>query len=223
VIFPVTIAALAVVVGTALGLALGHRAVVPAGIVAAVASLVAVFAQLLPEALHDLGWVALLAFAAALALPIVLEVGGRRLAPDSASALPLELAYGGLVAHQFADGVALGALASVAHDHGHEVSYVAIATHTVALSVLFALLFRARGGRHVAVVRGLGMVGALVAGAAGVGALPVGWIEAAHPWVIAAAGGLLVHVAAHPIVHAIAHRAAPATSSVSASSAGPGR
>lgn len=198
---------LAVGLGLGLGLGVGARAVGPARAVAAVAAIAAIVLQLLPEALHDLGWVALVAFAVAASLPLALELGGRRFtSPTKTPWLSFEVAYAALVVHQLADGVAIGSLASVHHDHGHHVSYVAIAVHTVALVALFVLLARGRFGRVSGLLRGVGLAVALVVGAAAVGLLPVTWIQLAHPWVIAAAGGALLHVALHPLVELLRPR-----------------
>jgi len=144
---------------------------------------------------YELGWGALLVVLGAAAVPLIADIAGRR-----RGGAGLEIAYAGILVHQLADGVALGSLATVDHDHGHEVSYLAIAAHTVALAALFVLLFRERAGRVAAFARGLGMAGALLVGATIVFFLPITWVELAHPWVVAIAGGVLLHVALHPLL-----------------------
>lgn len=199
-LIPLLTALGAVGVGLALGLATDARWLGPARIVAAIAAAAAVVFQLAPEAAHDLGWVALLLVAGAAAFPFFVDAVGRGLGGGRPA---LGVAYAGVLLHQLADGLTLGSLASVHHDHGHEVSYVALAAHTVALAALFTLLVRERAGRGAALLAGSGLGGALLGGALTVGWLPIAWIEALHPWVVAVAAGVLLHVALHPLVGAI--------------------
>lgn len=197
--------------GTGIGLVLGERTLGVARIVAAVVALGAVALQLVPDAVSEVGWWALLAVVAGLAVPMVVELAGRRLATvqDGAGNASLELAYLGLLAHQFGDGVALGALGSDAHDHGHEVSMVALAVHAVALSAVFVLAFRHAKGRRSAAIRGGGMAFILATGAVLAGVLPAAWLVWVHPWVAAVTAGVLLHVALHPFTHRLHSRAAP--------------
>lgn len=202
-LLPLLVAVFAVLLGAALGLSVGERALGPARLVAVLASLIAVFAQLIPEAVHDLGWWALIGVAVAAAVPLAADLLGR----SARASFSLEIAYGGMLVHQLADGVALGSLAAVDHDHGHEVSFLAIAAHTVALAALFVLLYRERQGRLHALLRGAGMALALIVGALVVSGLPSAWVELAHPWVVAVAAGVLLHVALHPLVGLVGHKA----------------
>lgn len=204
-LLPLLLVLASVALGIAVGLGVGTRAIRPTAIIAAVVAFLAVVGQLLPEAMHELGAVALLVAALAFCVPLVVELGARRL--PGRGRLGIEIAYAGLLVHQFADGVALGSLGLVDHDHGHEVSYAAIAAHTVALAALFVLLYRQRSGRGHALARGVGMAVAVGIGAAGVGLLPHATLESAHPWIVAVAAGVLLHVVAHPFLDMLgAHR-----------------
>ena len=206
-LLPLLLSLASVALGIAVGLGVGVRALRPASLLAAVAALLAVVFQLIPEALHELGWIALAVVALAFVVPLVVELGARRLRGQGR--FGLEIAFVGLLIHQIADGVALGSLGLVDHDHSHDVSYVAIAAHTVALVALFVLLFRQRSGRWHALWRGLGMALALVVGAAGVGLLPHATLELVHPWIVAIAAGVLLHVVAHPLLEPWLHGTTP--------------
>lgn len=207
--FPLLVALGSVAVGTALGLGLGRRALGVARGIAAVVAVLAVALQLAPEAVTEVGWLALAVLAGGFVLPLLVELIGQRAMRGSEAGprLALELAYVGLLVHQLGDGLALGALGSGVHDHGHEVSVVALGVHAIAMSAVFVLAFRDALGARAALIRGLGMAGALSLGAAAVSVLPAGILIPAHPWVAAATAGLLLHVALHPLVHRLTHRA----------------
>ena len=192
-------------VGTAVGLGLGARALSAARVLGALVALAAVGLQLAPEAVAEVGLWALAALAGAFVVPLVIEwVGQRVLASGNMGGdWALELAYVGLLAHQFGDGVALGALGGGHAEHGHGVSLLALGVHAIAMSAVFVLAFRdARGTLH-ALLRGVGMAAAICAGALGVGLVPTALVEASHPWVAAVTAGLLLHVAVHPLVHLV--------------------
>ncbi|MFK7931168.1 MAG: hypothetical protein AB8H79_23495 [Myxococcota bacterium] len=203
-----SVAVAAVGLGTAIGLVLGQRAMGVARMSAAVVALAAVCFQLLPDAVSEVGWWALGATAIAIAIPVIMELAGQQVVArqEARGHSSLEFAYVGLLVHQLGDGLALGALGSGAHDHGHEVSIVALAIHAVALSAVFVLAFRQARGVQAAVLRAAGMAATLVGGALLVGVVPATWLAVAHPWVAAATGGLLLHVALHPLVHPLLHR-----------------
>lgn len=205
--FPLLVALGSVAVGTALGLGLGRRALGAARTVAAVVAVLAVVFQLAPEAVTEVGWLALVVLAGGFILPMVAELLGHQAlrGTDAGPRLALELAYGGLLVHQLGDGLALGALGSGVHDHGHEVSVVALGIHAVAMSAVFVLAFRDALGARAALLRGLGMALALTVGALAVSVVPAGILIPAHPWVAAATAGLLLHVALHPLVHRLTH------------------
>ncbi|TVQ92162.1 MAG: hypothetical protein EA397_07320 [Deltaproteobacteria bacterium] len=202
-LLPLLLSLVSVALGIAVGLGVGVRAVRPASLLAALAALLAVFVQLIPEAMHELGWIAIGVVALAFVLPLVVELGARRL--QGQGRFGLEIAFAGLLVHQFADGLALGSLGLVDHDHSHDLSFVAIAAHTVALVALFVLIYRQRSGRWHALWRGVGMAIALVVGAAGVGLLPHAILGLVHPWIVALAAGVLLHVVVHPFVERWLH------------------
>ncbi len=192
----------AVALGTALGLSIGRRALGVSRVVAAVIAVLAVALQLVPEAVGEVGWGALAVTALGLGLPVLVGLGAHRVfRAGGAEHLPLELAYGGLLLHQLGDGLALGALGSPVHDHGHEVSLLAIGLHAVALSAVFVLAFRDARGRAHALLRAVGMSAVLAVGALVAGLVPGALLAMAHPWVAALTAGLLLHVALHPFLH----------------------
>lgn len=202
---PLLVAVGAVGVGTAVGLGLGARALSAARVLGALVALAAVGLQLAPEAVAEAGLWALAVVAAAFLVPLGVEWIGQRVlaSPTVASGAGLELAYVGLLAHQFGDGVAMGSLGGGHLGHGHGVSLLALGVHAVAMSAVFVLAFRdARGTMH-GLLRGVGMAVAIGAGALGVGLVPAGIVVAAHPWVAAATAGLLLHVALHPVVNLV--------------------
>lgn len=185
-----------------------------ARILAAVIALGAVVLQLVPDAVSEVGWWALIAVGLGLLVPLTVEWVGRQAVDgrDHDGRAALELAYVGLLVHQFGDGLALGALGSGVHDHGHEVSLVALGLHAVALSSVFVLAFRQALGLRHALARAAGMALALASGAALAGVVPGSWLHVAHPWVAAATAGLLLHVAMHPLLHHLGRRQATAVS-----------
>jgi zinc transporter ZupT len=199
VLVPLLITLSSVAVGVAVGLCVRAAWARVVRVVAAGVAVVAVVGQLLPEAIQEAGWQVLALFAVAVVTPMVADSTAGKLARRGAG-LGFEIAYGSLLIHQLADGLAIGALASVDHDHGHELSYAAIAVHTVALAALFVLLVRERSGWRQGLWRGCGMAAAVCAGVGLVTLVPTPWVEVAHPWVVAAAAGGLMHVAMHPIV-----------------------
>jgi hypothetical protein len=196
---PLAVAVGAVVAGALLGGLAGVRHVLLASWASAIIALGAVVLGLLPEAIAEVGWAALAVAALAAALPWVAEVIGRRAQPPGQ--LGLELAYAALLVHQLGDGVAIGALGSDHVGHHHEGSLLALGLHSAALAAVFVLLWRTRSGLRAAVLRAAGMAVAVVVGAVIVPVLPSAWVVVAHPWVAAGAGGLLLHVAVHPLLH----------------------
>ncbi|MEM9463306.1 MAG: hypothetical protein AAGF11_54695, partial [Myxococcota bacterium] len=128
----------------------------------------AVVVQLLPEAVAEIGGGALIVFAAALALPGLVAPLARRLRPSlelSTHRVGAELGFYGFVAHQLAEGLALGTYAGHVHDgHSHGSLVVAVAAHTLPLTALFIAEARAHGGRASAVRRMTAVVVATVVG-----------------------------------------------------------
>ncbi|MCR9159333.1 MAG: permease [Nannocystaceae bacterium] len=166
--------------------------------VTAVATAVAL--QMLPEALTEMGGMALLVFVGALVLPGLLEPVIRRLRGGHAdrSALSVDLGFYGFLAHQVAEGVALGSFSTEAHHgHGHESLVLAVAAHTIPLTALLiaeALTHRSRGSalrRAVALVLATGLGFALADVLHDV--LP----HDLHSWLTAGVAGVLMHVLFH--------------------------
>src|SRR5690242_11669697 len=109
-LLPLFIAFASVALGTALALVprRGARIVGPIRFLALVAALAVIGTHLLPEALHELGPIALVAFAAGMAFPWVMDLAGAFAGRISASApstpiTTLEVSYVGLVVHRFGD------------------------------------------------------------------------------------------------------------------------
>ena len=116
--------------------------------VAAVASVVVV--RMLPEALGELGWPALVVFAAALALPSIAAPLVRRLRHASGGIsrhmMGAELGFLGFLLHQVR-GPGDGDVRAGHHDPTDSL-YVAVAAHTIPLAALLtveAVIHRGRG------------------------------------------------------------------------------
>jgi uncharacterized protein len=152
-------------------------------------AVVVVLLALLPEAAHELGGWALVAFSVGLVGPMVLQ---RLKGPSS-----LELAFWGLVLHQVLDGVQISA-AEVLSEGGLVVA-LALAAHTTPLVASVAFSDRKRVGARRALVR-TGML--LLATGVGVALGMQTATEAFSPftpWVQAGLAGLLLHVLTHDL------------------------
>jgi len=165
---------------------------------ALVASVVVVLAHLLPDALAELGMPALGVFALALLAPALFE----RLAHESnhdadPSWVAVELGYVGLLVHKLGDGVALGLYGGAADDAPGLDVLVAVGVHTVPVTAVMTLAFAERYGLRQAALRAVGLGAAAVAGIVLVGSLPTETFHTLEPWIMAAAGGLLLHVIGH--------------------------
>ncbi|MBW2258600.1 MAG: hypothetical protein JRI25_28975, partial [Deltaproteobacteria bacterium] len=141
-----------VLVGVAFAFAPGldRRFLGPLQTGAIAAALTVVLAELLPEATSTLGVAALGAFAAGLAVPVGLEVFGRRLARvrrKGRHGFALEAAFLGLMVHQVGDGLQVGA-AGVIED-GMSVIF-AVAAHTTPLIAVTVLAYAHHDGRRTA-------------------------------------------------------------------------
>lgn len=109
--------------------------------------------EVLPEALHRIGYLVLPFFTAGLLLPLLLERMFRNLAREM-HLLALVLAIGGILAHTLMDGALLNHSAAMLHDHhGGESLSAAIVLHRlpVALAVWW-LLYPSLGLRWAAPV-----------------------------------------------------------------------
>jgi len=213
-LLPLFIAFASVALGTALALVprRGARIVGPIRLLALVAALAVIGTHLLPEALHELGPVALVAFAGGMAFPWLMDLAGAlagRVSSD-APATPiatLEVSYVGLVVHRFGDGLSMGAIARASETPTAALAVLlALAAHIVPVTTVMVLAFVGLRGRRTALFRAVGgaiaaMAGVLVADLAlGQGPKDV------SPWISAVVAGLLLHLVL-PIVPGLGKRA----------------
>jgi hypothetical protein len=213
---PLFIAFASVALGTALALVprRGARIVGPIRFLALIAAIAVIVTHLLPEALHELGPVALAAFAAGMAFPWLMDAAGS-IAGRASSTTPttpiatLEVSYIGLVVHRFGDGLSMGAIARASETPTAALAVLlALAAHIVPVTTVMVLAFVGLRGRRTALYRAVGlgvatMAGVLVAGLAlGQGPRDV------SPWISAVVAGLLLHLVL-PIVPGLGKRAEP--------------
>ncbi|MGF1466661.1 MAG: hypothetical protein ACFCGT_11045 [Sandaracinaceae bacterium] len=197
-VLALVIAAVALALGTALGLSRTAWALGAVRTFAVVSALAVVLSQLLPDALAAVGPAALLALGLGMALPAVLE----RLAAsgEGPRTVGLEISYGGLLIHRLGDGLGLGAYANGAHvGHDHHDVFVALAAHTVPVTALVVLAFSRARGLRAGLLRALGLGAATFLGVGVAYLVPVPAFSAAEPWVAAAVAGLLLHVVLHDL------------------------
>ena len=196
----VAIGALIVLVGTR------SREALPAiRTFALVAAAVVVLAQLLPDALAEVGLWALGVFLFALVLPAVFEriaglLGQLRNSSKErdASWLAVEFGYFGLLIHRMADGFALGLFSGTTElEEFNPGGLLALAAHTIPVTAVIVLAYTERYGVIHAILRALGMALASALGVFLVGAAPVSLLISAEPWILAAASGLLLHIIGH--------------------------
>jgi hypothetical protein len=217
-LFPLVVAFVAVLLGTALALGPreGTRAVWPIRLVAMFAAVAVILTHLLPEALHELGLRALAGFAAGLALPSLAEGIGSALArrrgtdhghghghghgghPGSLAAL--EIAYVGLVLHRFGDGLSMGAYSRTTGTPWAAAGVVlALAAHIVPVTTVMILAIAALRGRRAAMLRAAGLAAATMSGVVVASVAVSGGSESSAPWISAVVGGLLLHIVAHDV------------------------
>src|SRR5690606_12587860 len=147
---PIAISCASHVAGAFLGLGGRRRSLTALRTFALVSALAVVLAQLLPDALGAIGMWAVAVFGAGFALPSLTDKlaasAGRR-----GGSLGLELGFVGLLVHQLADGVALGAYGGEAHEgHGHGDVLFALSAHTVPLVALVTLAYQRRSDTRAA-------------------------------------------------------------------------
>lgn len=158
-----------------------------------------VLADLLPEALHELGPIVLPVFVLAILLPRLIESllsvqhrSGAHSADEGH--LSLELGFLSLLLHQAGDGFGM---ALSEHRHGGHSYLFAVALHSLPLLLAAALSLRDRLGTGPALLRL-----ALLSGATLSGGL-LGTLTGAElpptlmPWLQAVLGGLVLHMLAH--------------------------
>ncbi len=180
-----------------------HRVLSPLRSFALASVLVAIALHLLPEALAAAGPAVLVVFVVGVALPSALSRLVGLLGGGSAAAhgpVAGALAIAGVLLHQAGDGLALASFTGPEHaGHVHWDVVVGIAVHTVPLAAVITLASVERRGRRAAIVSGVGMALALLAGLllGRSGGTEIG--TDAAPWISAAVAGLLVHVLTHDV------------------------
>ena len=185
-------ALLPVALGVALGAAPTDRAGLggPARTFALAAAGTMVLVELLPASAARLGLGALVVFAIGLGAPAILErlVRGLR----GAGSLGTLLALGGVILHQFVDGVEIGATWADAAGLGIALS---IGAHAIPLVAVVVQRFAGARGPRVGLLA-FGLLGATAAGV-GAGSSGVAALPGAEGWLPALVGGLLLHVMGH--------------------------
>jgi hypothetical protein len=194
------LAVLSVLLGAALGL-LGRRATSALGLVQAAAvgaGGAAVFGMFLPESFAAMGVAALAPFALGLFAPGLVDRASHA-AHGRGGVVSFEIGYAGLLVHQVADGVTLGAYTGPSHaGHAHYEVLLSVAGHTVPVVAALVVGFAARSSTRTALVRAFGLATAVVVGIALAHADGAGAALAGHQgWVDAAAGGLVLHIVLH--------------------------
>ncbi|AUX26087.1 hypothetical protein SOCEGT47_066420 [Sorangium cellulosum] len=176
--------------------------------------------HLLPEAVDEVGWLALIAAAAGFLAPamlerIVLGEEGAHRAPTTA----LAMGYAAVLAHQFGEGAAIASLARVGLLSVPVV--LALAAHTVPLAMVVAIqVLEVRPGAGVKRATSVALAGialATVVGAFATRLVDVERFEAVEPWVLATVAGLLMHALSHEVL-----ASTPATAVVRAGEAAGG-
>lgn len=176
----------------------GQRVMPGLGTFAMVGSAALALLHLLPEAIAEVGWLALGAAAAGFLVPFLIE----RLAPQQnkhADGPTLVMGYVAVLLHQAGEGTAVASLSRAGELHPTIV--LAIAGHTVPLAMVVAI----QALEHVAapknkVVAALSLVGCAIATAGGAMSLDLvgeARITSMRPWLVAAVAGLLLHALSH--------------------------
>ncbi|WP_437598238.1 hypothetical protein WMF28_36670 [Sorangium sp. So ce590] len=159
--------------------------------------------HLLPEALGEIGWLALIAAAAGFLAPAVLErlvIGeaGAHRTPTTA----LAMGYAAVLAHQFGEGAAVASLSRVGQLTLPVV--LALAAHTVPLAMVVAIqvleVRAGTGGKGAMSAALAGIALATVIGAFATRLVDVERLEAVEPWLLSAVAGLLLHALSHEAV-----------------------
>ena len=178
------------------------RAIPPVRTFAVVAAASIAVLHLLPEAIAEVGWPALLAAAAGLLGPWLLEravsPGGehRHNAPTTA----LAMGYAAVIAHQAGEGATVATLAETGALSASII--LAIAAHTMPLAMVVGMrVMKVREGRQGAKkATGLALAGVILAtvGGAALGSvLGADQLATVEPWILATIAGLLLHALAH--------------------------
>ncbi len=162
--------------------------------------------HLLPEAIADVGFGALVAAAVGALGPIALEraIPSHEHHAHEAPTTSLAMGYAAVVAHQAGEGAALASLAETGALAPGIV--LAIAAHTVPLSMVVGirvLEVRRRAssdGRRATVLALLGVAGATAVGAGLGSLLGHARLAAVQPWLLALVAGLLLHALSHDVL-----------------------
>ncbi|MDI3289807.1 hypothetical protein [Polyangium sp. 15x6] len=180
----------------------GQRVMPGLGTFAMVGSAAIALLHLLPEAIAEVGWLALGAAAAGFLVPFLIE----RLTPQRnahahahADGPTLVMGYVAVLLHQAGEGTAVASLARAAELHPTIV--LAIAGHTVPLAMVVAIqaLDHVTGPRSK-VIAALSLAGcalATVGGALSLDLVGEARITSIRPWLVAAVAGLLLHALSH--------------------------
>lgn len=159
--------------------------------------------HLLPEALGEIGWLALIAAVAGFLAPAVLErlvIGeaGAHRTPTTA----LAMGYAAVLAHQFGEGAAVASLSRVGQLTLPVV--LALAAHTVPLAMVVAIqvleVRAGTGGKGAMSAALAGIALATVIGAFATRLVDVERLEAVEPWLLSAVAGILLHALSHEAV-----------------------
>ncbi|MDW8361125.1 MAG: permease [Myxococcales bacterium] len=161
----------------------------------------------LPEAIDAIGAVALLICLLGALVPVVVERIASGLGRDHGHGgtptqanhdVGLGLGYAALLLHNAVEGLAMAGVG--VDERGPRWGLLAsIALHTVPLTTIMVLAYRACRGAQVATWRALGL-GAAMGGGVLLGAVTSGEVVApVEPWLAAATAGLLLHVVAHDV------------------------
>lgn len=192
--------ALAVILGTiTLGTVLaflpglGPRALGVVRAFALGAAVAVVLLHLLPDALAVVGPRAFLALLIGVLLPLGIERLFDRRSTARTVELAFEVGFVGLLAHSFADGLALWAVA------GNSAAILALGAHVVPVTTVVVLREVEHRGWGRALARAAALAGATVAGLLAGEAVAVESIASIQPWITAVASGLLLHVVAHEV------------------------
>jgi hypothetical protein len=198
------------VVAVALGLGLGllpvgrARLAGPLRTFALAAVLTVIVLHLLPEALSELGVIALGLFAATLVVPawgrLARGVFGPSHRADGAVHGGLVAGYVGLLVHHVGDGLGLGAYAALPGGVvRHADVMLALAAHTVPLVAVVAFAFQRAAGSGGALRAASGLAAASVLGVVLSSVVPEALVERSAAWIAALVAGLLAHVVTHDL------------------------
>lgn len=154
----------------------------------AIATILLIAVEILPECVGEIGPLALLAAAAGLSIPIAFE---RRAAVSTGNATSCLVAVG-LSLHALTDGLAI---AGGEHHHEHAMG-LAVVLHRIPVALALWWTLRPRG--RTAAIAALTLLGVCTIAGFGVGGALVSIVDTSMLWWFQAfAAGVLVHVMFH--------------------------